>query len=257
MKITTALLLCLCVSACSQSAPGTDAVAATNSASAPGRQRSTHTPWADDLGVTARVEVPRLESFWAGRISPAQTSSEPVLAVCVDAQGKYASRLKGEDWKSRTDPDLLHTLRLFAEESFDLDAQISHCQVVLGVHRNAPMSSALGVQEMMAQARISRLFLVTIERPSEPLLLDISMRSEKPKGALLLAISRSGENIRARLGEEKVEGAKWASELAEIAGRVQSPPELLEISASTQTMLEVETALNACAKLGMTRIRLV
>jgi len=201
--------------------------------------------------------VPRLEAFWGGRFSPAKPGGEPMLAVCVDAQGKYATRRKGEEWATRTDPDLLHTLRLFAEESFDLDAQLSHCQVVLGVHRNAAMSAVLGVQEMMAQARIARLLLVTVERPSVPLLLDISLLSERPKNTLLLAITGSGQSIKARLGGEMAEGAKWAAELAAIAARVPSAPELLEISASTLTMLEVETALNACVPLGMTRIRLV
>lgn len=256
MRIAGALIFGLTLCACSPSATGTDA-SATRPANVPGRQTSNHTPWADELGVAARIEAPRLETFWTGGVLPAQTQAEPLLAICVDTHGKYSSRRKGEDWKPRTDADLLHTLRLFAEESFDLDAQLSHCQVVLGVHRNAPMSAALGVQEMMAQARILHLFLVTVERPSVPLLLEISLRSEKPRSALLLALSGSGENFRARLGEEKTEGAKWAAELAAIAGRVQAKPELLEVSASTQTMLEVETALNACAKLGMTRVRLV
>lgn len=256
MRTAIALLIGLCLGACSPSPSGTDA-SAPQSASAPRRHDSAHTAWPDDSGVAARVEVPRLETFWGGRFSPAQTSAEPVLAVCVDAQGKYATRSKGEDWATRTDTDLLHTLRLFAEESYDLDAQLSHCQVVLGVHRNAAMSAALGVQEMMVQARMTRLFLVTLARPSVPLLLDISMRGEKPQSSLLLTITGSGENIKARLGGEMAEGAKWAAELAAIAARVPMAPELLEISASSLTMLEVETALNACASLGMTRIRLV
>lgn len=264
MRILPALAVALLLSACGASSPaGTSAEPAANGPAnrsqgcQPHGQTPRHKAWSDEFGLAEKVALPKLERFWNGSVGPAALTGEPVLAVVVDKAGKYATRRKGEGWKARTDPDLLHTLRLFAEESFNLDAQVSLCQVVLCADRDAPMSDVLGVQEMLVQARISALFMATQQSPGSLLLLDISLGRERPRESMLLALSRSGDQVHARLGADKTERANWAAELEELAGRTQTRPAMLEISASTLTLLEVEAALNACAKLGMTSVRLV
>ncbi|CAG0929784.1 hypothetical protein PLCT1_01132 [Planctomycetaceae bacterium] len=213
--------------------------------------------WPDDLKIAEHVSLPRLEAFWKGAVAPAKTSSEPLLAVSIDHTGKYSTRRAGEDWKPRTDPDLLHTLRLFGEESIDGDSMQSNCQVVLGADRNAPMSNVLGVLEMLSQSRIARPLLLTQERASVTLLLEIGGSQDADKDAALLVLNRSGETIAVRLDAEKTSGAKWSEELAAIVARRKDTPKVLAVSASTLTMLEVEMALNACGRLGMQRVKFV
>ncbi len=213
--------------------------------------------WPDELKIAQRVALPRLEVFWKGAVSPAKTGAEPLLAVCIDQAGKYSTRAKGEDWKPRTDPDLLQTLRLFGEESIDGDSMQSNCQVVLGADRNAPMSNVLGVLEMLVQARIARPLLLTQERASDTLLLEIGGAGDDDKNSALLVLTRSGETIAARLDTEKSSSANWSEELAAFVERRQDAPQVLAVSASTLTMLEVETALNACWRLGMQRVKFV
>lgn len=216
-----------------------------------------HQSWPDELKIAEHVALAQLETFWSGAVTPAKTSGEPLLAVCIDKAGKYSTRRKDEDWKPRTDPDLLHTLRLFGEESIDGESMQSNCQVVLGADKSAPMSNVLGVLEMLSQARIARPLLLTQARDSVTLLLEIGSDGENEKSAALLVLSRSGETISARLDAEKTSSANWSAELAAIVGRRKDAPKVLAVSASTLTMLEVEKALNACSKLGMQRVKFV
>ncbi len=253
----TLCLLAFCVCACGPSAPTPEAAPDVPSANREGTTASQHHAYPDDFKIAGRIELPRLEPFWQGAVLPATLFAEPALAVCVDKQGEYSTRAKGEAWKPRTEPDLLHTLRLFAEESVDGDTLRSNCQVVLGADRNAPMHVVLGVLEMLAQARISRLFMLTQERKSVTLLLDLGLPAEGNAPQSQLILSRSGENSIARLDQERTTQANWSDQLSEIVARVKTSPAELAISASTVSMLEVEAALNACAKLGMTTVRFV
>jgi biopolymer transport protein ExbD len=260
----TIVALAFLMGACGGSQPASNAAPdspATGSNQAPiGGQPSAnprHESWPDELKIAEHVALIRLETFWKGAVTPAKTTDESLLAVCIDQAGKYYTRRKGEDWKPRTDPDLLHTLRLFGEESVDGESMRSNCQVVLGADKNAPMSNVLGVLEMLSQARIARPLLLTQERANTTLLLEIGSTDEATESVALLVLSRNGETIVARLVDDKTSSARWGEELASFVDRRKESPNVLAVSASTLTMLDVETALNACWKLGMKRVKFV
>lgn len=215
-----------------------------------------HVGWRDSLDISTRVDLPNLEGFWRGSVPPASTTGEPLMAIASDGQGRYASRVSGEEWKPRTDAALLDALRLFGEESYNLDDQVSLSQVVAGVDRDAPVTALLGIQEMLVQARIFRLYLLTRNGSSSVLLLDLDLSRAKPKDAILLTLTRTDDGFLARLGEQRFQGPRWADALAAAVGEMKAGPALLEIAAGGVQMRDVEDALNACAKLGMKQVRL-
>jgi len=99
--------------------------------------------------------------------------------------------------------------------------------------------------------------LLIQQRVSVTLLLEIGGACDDDKSTALLVLTRSGETIAARLDTEKSISANWGEELAAFVERRLDAPRVLAVSASTLTMLEVETALNACWRLGMQRVKFV
>lgn len=133
----------------------------------------------DAVGFSGRIEPPELATYWqaVGRSQRLPSSAVvdpklPVLYLCHDKDGRWSSFSAGK-WNAHPDDEELRKL-LETGAKLESESAVSSLQVVLGLDRRAKWQAALALGELMISARVSTLYVLTLDATGR-YLFDLSL----------------------------------------------------------------------------------